>query len=168
VFNQQQVAELKPHGRSKGLMRFLHQSQQLCAPHPFKGNAAPQSLLVQLKRLSRLVQTGSQIHLISDFSQLDEACQKLLTLINRHNQINAWQISDPLEQVLPKNALKAQLQVNSLQGSGFFKRSASKDYQDAATLRQQTIDNTFLKQGIPLYKVCASHPLMEQFHVPAR
>jgi len=123
---------------------------------------------VQLKRLSRLVQTGSQIHLISDFSQLDSACQKLLTLINRHNQINAWQISDPLEQVLPQNALKAQLQVNSLQGSGFFKRSASKDYQDAATLRQQTVDNTFLKQGIPLYKVCASRPLMEQFHVPAR
>jgi len=168
VFNQQQVAELKPTGRSKGLMRFLHQSQQLCMTQPFKGNAEPQSLLVQLKRLSRLVQTGSQIHLISDFSQLDSASQKLLTLINRHNQINAWQISDPLEQVLPKNALKAQLQVDSLQGSGFFKNSTSKDYQDAATQRQQTIDNTFLKQGIPLYKVCASLPLMEQFHVPAR
>lgn len=168
VFNQQQVAELKPRGRSKGLMAFLHQSQQLCAPQPFKNKQTSQSLLLQLKRLSRLVQTGSQIHLISDFSQLDESCQKLLTLINRHNQINAWQISDPLEQLLPKNALSAQLQINSLQGSGFFKQGASKEYQDAATLRQSHIESTFIKQGIPLYKLSASQPLMEQFHVPAR
>jgi uncharacterized protein (DUF58 family) len=168
VFNQQQVAELKPTGRSKGLMRFLHQSQQLCLPQPFKNSDNQQSLLLQLKRLSRLVQTGSQIHLISDFSQLDESCQKLLTLINRHNQINAWQVSDPLEQLLPKKALKTQLQINSLNGSGFFKQNASKDYQDAATLRQQKIENTFIKQGIPLYNICASLPLMEQFHVPAR
>jgi len=168
VFNQQQVAELKPRGRSKGLMRFLHQNQQLCVKQPFKSNNNEQSLLVQLKRLSRLVQTGSQIHLISDFSQLDESCQKLLTLINRHNQINAWQISDPLEQLLPKNALKAQLQVNSLKGSGFFQANTQKDYQNAASMRQQKIDNTFIKQGIPVYKVCASMPLMEQFHVPAR
>ena len=168
VFNQQQVAELKPRGRSKGLMTFLHQCQQLCVKQPFRSDKNPQSLLVQLKRLSHIVQTGSQIHLLSDFSQLDESCQKILTLINRHNQINAWQITDPLEQLLPKNALKAQLQVNSLQGSGFFKQDAAKDYQDAASLRQQAIENSFLKQGIPLYKVCASMPLMEQFHVPAR
>jgi len=168
VFNQQHAAELKPRGRSTGLMRFLHQSQALCVKQPFKKSDNSQSLLLQLKRLSRLVQTGSQIHLISDFSQLDEGCQKLLTLINRHNQITAWQVSDPLEQLLPKNALQAQLQVNSLAGSGFFKRSAAQDYQNAATQRQQSIDTTFVKQGIPLYKVCASQPLMEQFHVPAR
>jgi len=70
--------------------------------------------------------------------------------------------------LLPKNALKARLQINSLHGSGYFKREASKDYQDAATLRQKTIEDTFIKQGIPLYKVCASLPLMEQFHVPTR
>ncbi|MCP4321167.1 MAG: DUF58 domain-containing protein [Psychromonas sp.] len=168
VFNQQQSAELKPRGRSKGLMSFLHQSQQLCVKQPIKSSEHPQSLLLQLKRLSRLVQTGSQVHLISDFSQLDESCQKILTLINRHNQINAWQVSDPLEQLLPKKALKAQLQINSLNGSGFFQQNASQDYQDAASLRQQNIKNTFIKQGIPLYNVCASLPLMEQFHVPAR
>ena len=168
VFNQQQVAELKPQGRSKGLMRFLHQSQQLCLKQPIKKSEHPQSLLLQLKRLSRLAQTGSQVHLISDFSQLDAPCQKLLTLINRHNQINAWQVSDPLEQQLPKKALKAQLQINSLNGSGFFKKEASQDYQSAASQRQKNINNTFIKQGIPLYNVCASLPLMEQFHVPAR
>lgn len=168
VFNQQHASELKPQGRSKGLMRFLHQSQQLCVKQPFKQIDNQQSLLLQLKRLSRLVQTGSQIHLISDFSQIDESSQKLLTLINRHNQINAWQVTDPLEQQLPKNALKEKIKINSLHGSGFLKSSVSKNYQDAATMRQKNIKNTFLKQGIPLYNVCASLPLMDQFHVPAR
>lgn len=168
VFNQQQVAELKPTGRSKGLMRFLHQSQQLCVAQPFKKGNNQQALLIQLKRLSRLVQTGSQIHLISDFSQLDNNTEKLLTLINRHNQINAWQISDPLEQDLPTNALNTRLKINSLTGSGFFKANASKTYQTAASQRQQKIQQVMIKHGIPLYNVSASLPLMEQFHVPAR
>lgn len=168
VFNQQKVAELKPTGRTTGLMTYLHQCEKLCQSQPFKLNNHDQSLLVQLKRLSRLVQTGSQIHLISDFSQLDEHCQKLLSQIRRHNQINAWQISDPLEQLIPKNGQQASLKINSLYGSGFFKqKNALQQYQDAACERQQKIVTTFIKQGIPLYQLSAATSLMEQFHVPA-
>ncbi len=54
VFNQQQVAELKPTSRNKGLMAFLHQSQTLCKKIAFK-TAQQQSLFLQLKRLSHLV-----------------------------------------------------------------------------------------------------------------
>ncbi|MEH6453523.1 MAG: DUF58 domain-containing protein, partial [Psychromonas sp.] len=122
IFNQQNVAELKPAGRNKGLMSFLHHSEQLCKSKAYKSDKQPQSLLVQLKRLARLVQTGSQIHLISDFSQLDDSCQKLISQIRRHNQVNAWQISDPLEQALPNNVLHSEIKVNSLSGSGFFRR----------------------------------------------
>ena len=169
VFNQQEVAELKPTGRSKGLMTFLHQSERLCKARPFKSENSAQSLLVQLKRLSRLVQTGCQIHLISDFSQLDQNCQKLISQMRRHNQISAWQISDPLEQLLPKNVQQARVKINSLYGSGFFKqKDALQQYQDAASERQQKVVSTFIKQGIPLYQLCASNSLMEQFHVTAR
>ncbi|WP_019612960.1 DUF58 domain-containing protein [Psychromonas ossibalaenae] len=169
IFNQQRAAELKPTGRNKGLMTFLHQSEQLCTTQAFKTEAAAQSLFVQLKRLSRLVQTGSQVHLISDFSQLNDPCQKLISQIRRHNQINAWQISDPLEQVLPKDVQQTDLKVNSLSGSGFFKqKNALQDYQEAACERQQNVVNTFMKYGIPLYSISASSSLMEQFHAPER
>jgi uncharacterized protein (DUF58 family) len=169
IFNQQKAAELKPTGRTVGLMRFLHKSEQLCYPKPFKTTAQDQSLFSQLKRLSRLVQTGSQIHLISDFSQLDEHCQKLLSQMRGHNQINAWQISDPLEQLLPKHLDKTRLKINSLTGSGFFKQQhAQQQYQETANQRQQNIISSFVKQGIPLYQLSASTSLMEQFHVPAR
>jgi uncharacterized protein (DUF58 family) len=169
VFNQQHVAELKPAGRTTGLMRFLHQSEQLCKEKPFKSADHSQSLFKQLKRLSRLVQTGSQIHLISDFSQLDEQCQKLLSQMRRHNQLSAWQISDPLEQLLPKNMDQTTVKINSLYGSGFFKqKNAQQQYQNTANERQNKIVTSFIKQGIPLYQLCASTSLMEQFHVPAR
>ena len=169
VYNQRDATELKPAGRSKGLMRFLHQSEQLCKAQPFKSDSHTQSLFVQLKRLSRLVQTGCQIHLISDFSQLDESCRKLLSQMRRHNQLNAWQISDPLEQQLPGKVQQARVKINSLYGSGFFKqKNALQQYQSRASERQQRITTTFIKLGIPLYQLSASTSLMEQFHVPAR
>lgn len=169
VFNQQEVAELKPTGRNKGLMSFLHQSERLCCARPFKAEHNQQSLAVQLKRLARLVQTGCQIHLISDFSQLDEKCHKLISQMRRHNQINAWQINDPLEQLLPKNVQQTDVKINSLYGSGFFKqKSALQHYQQAACERQKKVSDLFIKQGIPHYQLCASMPLMEQFNVTAR
>ena len=169
VFNQQKVAELKPTGRNAGLMAFLHQSKQLCSSSPFKTQQQSQSLLVQLKRLSYLVQTGSQVHLISDFSQLDEQCQKLISQIRRHNQINAWQVSDPLELALPKSVQLDNLKINSLQGSGFFKQKKSRqDYQEAASQRQHKVAKLFNKQGIPLYRISASRSLLDQFHVSAK
>ncbi|WP_354624968.1 DUF58 domain-containing protein [Psychromonas sp. MME2] len=168
IFNQQSVAELKPAGRNRGLMAFLHQSEALCQSAPLKLNDNPQALVLQLQRLSRLVQTGSQIHLISDFSQLNSDCQKLISLMRRHNQINAWQISDPLELTLPKNVQKINLKINSLYGSGYFnEKNALQQYQNDASQRQQQIASLFIKQGIPLHQLTAATSLMEQFHVPA-
>jgi len=164
VFNQQDSAELKPTSRSKGLMNFLHKSQQLCVNSAFK-TAPQQSLLAQLKRLSHLVQTGCQVHLISDFSQLDESGYKLINLIRRHNQVTVWQISDPLELHLPKQVLRAGLQINSMKGSGFLhKKQQQESYQQAAHNRQQLMESKLLKYGIPHYSISAAIPLLEQFN----
>ena len=168
VFNQQQSAELKPTSRSKGLMSFLHQTQDLCKKIAYK-TTQQQSLLLQLKRLSHLVQTGSQVHLISDFSQLDDACYKLISLIRRHNQVSIWQINDPLESHLPKQILQAGLKVNAIKESGFLRNQRQqKSYQAAATKRQLIMDNSFLKYGIAHYHISAAIPLLEQFNVRAQ
>lgn len=168
VFNQQEVAELKPTSRSKGLMAFLHQSQTLCKNVAFK-TAQQQSLLLQLKRLSHLVQTGSQVHLISDFSQLDDACYKLINLMRRHNQVTVWQVSDPLESHLPKQILQANLKINSLKGSGFLRNQRQQQsYQESASERQQLMENNLLKYGIAHYHISSSIPLLEQFNAYAK
>jgi uncharacterized protein (DUF58 family) len=169
IFNQDQVAELKPSVRNKALLGFLYQSVSLCAssPKPLKGKQT-ETLLKQLKRLARLVQTGSQVHLISDFSQLDDDCLKVLNQIKRHNQISAWQVSDPLETYLPKHHKNGSIKIKSLTGTGFFKSKAEQErYQSNALLRLQKIANDFMLQGISLHPICAAKPLMEQFNVHA-
>ena len=168
VFNQQDVAELKPTSRSKGLMAFLHQTQTLCKKAAFK-TQQKQPLQEQLKRLSHLVQTGSQVHLISDFSQLDEACYKLINLIRRHNQVTIWQISDPIESHLPKQMLQTGLKINSLKGSGFLRNQRQqKSYQQAASQRQKLMENNFLKYGIAHFHITSATPLLEQFNANAQ
>ena len=165
IFNQEYVAELKPTGRHLGLMRFLHQSEALCQKEAFKTHSEQQSLFIQLKRIARLVQTGSQVHLISDFSQLDDECIKILSQIKRHNQVHAWHISDPLERQLPANLKHKKVQINSLSGSAFFnKKTARLDYKNQALQRHEKIVNTFIQQGVAYHSICASLPLMEQFH----
>ncbi len=170
IFNQHKMAELKPTARSKGLLSFLYQGQSLCLSKPLtvampEPSITKQTLLAQLKRLFHLAQTGCQIHLISDFSQMDDACIKVINRINKHNQMSAWQINDPLELTLPVQAQKAQLKINTLTGTGFInQQSTNNTYTTTAELRQEKINSCFTKQGIDLYHVCASKPLMEQFH----
>ena len=169
VFNQSHSVELKPSGRTKGLMRFIDQIQQHCVSQPFKSTTTTQSLFEQLKRLSHIVQTGSQVHLISDFSQLDENCQKLLNQMRHHNQISIWQITDPLELMLPATANKTPLKVSSLSGSGFFKqKDALLKYQYAATERLVSIADAFMKLGMPVHQISASTSLLEQFNARSR
>lgn len=169
IFNQEKVVELKPSARNKGLLSYLYQAEKLCLSRPIHINKVQQPLQTetfstQLKRLSRLTQTGSQIHLISDFSQIDDDCIKLINRMNKHNQISAWQISDPLESTLPKKRSRERIQINTLTGNGFIQ--AENDYQTAANTRQKKITECFTKQGVALNQVCASKPLMEQFYAP--
>ena len=171
IFNQKEVVELKPSARNKGLLSFLYQTEKLCvsaplchALSPSKNNDQQEQFSTQLKRLSRLTQTGCQIHLISDFSQVDDECIKLINRMNKHNQISAWQINDPLEFQLPKKNLRSRIQINTLTGKGFIQKND--EYQSSANSRQQKITDCFTKQGIALHCVCASKPLLEQFHAP--
>ncbi|MCK5819209.1 MAG: DUF58 domain-containing protein [Psychromonas sp.] len=170
IFNQNKVSELKPTARSKGLLSFLYQGQNLCLSKPLAAtsdelNTAKQTLLAQLKHLYRLAQTGCQIHLISDFSQIDNACKKVINRMKKHNQISAWQINDPLELTLPVQVNSAQIKVNTLTATGFINpKTTNNAYTNSAKIRQEKINDCFTKQGIDLYHVCSSKPLMEQFH----
>lgn len=175
IFNQHHVVELKPSARNKGLLSYLYQAEKLCVSSPFNRNnkkdtreavkaAQSETFVTQLKRLSRLAQTGCQIHLISDFSQVDNDCIKLINRLKKHNQISAWQINDPLESALPKKSTRGRIQINTLTGSGFIQ--AKEAYQTEANARQQKITDCFTKQGVALHQVCASKSLMEQFYAP--
>ncbi|MCE2572557.1 DUF58 domain-containing protein [Motilimonas eburnea] len=177
IFNQSQHQELRPKGRASGVLQWLHQLKQLYTNQPqallqLEQGQEPVSLnqadyfTQQLTRLRRLAQPGSQVHVISDFAHLDEAGEKQLALIKRHNQVTAWQIFDPLEQALPKTkGLGARLSFNVIteRGAGWLRLGKdNQNYQQQAQLRQQHLLARLTRRAIGLRQISAGQPLLGQ------
>lgn len=78
--------------------RFARQAAQP-AP-PCRGTGEP-GLAETLARLSRVLVPGTEIRLISDFADLDEACRTLLWQLSREHQLTAVHLVDPAEVALP-------------------------------------------------------------------
>ncbi|MDX1676974.1 DUF58 domain-containing protein [Arsukibacterium sp.] len=101
VFSNQQHRELKPQGRSHGVLRYLQALQQ-CHQSSTKMNGLTLShALGQQRRLSR---PGSLVYILSDFATVDEQALRHIRAISQHNEVTCCQISDPLERGLPSSA----------------------------------------------------------------
>lgn len=137
VFNQQQHVELKPAARQHGVLLLL---QQLIALHPAAApiaaadTAAQTSLHAQLQRLLQLCRPGADVVIISDFSQLDSRCIKLLQALRRHHSVMAILISDPLEQQVPQQFRRDIVAFDGAQHYplGFSNRATHEHWQQAA------------------------------------
>ncbi|UPW20208.1 DUF58 domain-containing protein [Agarivorans sp. TSD2052] len=113
------------------------------------GNMSPNQ---NLETLCQLVKTGYQVHLISDFYHFDQAAALHLQRLSNHNQVFAWQISDPLEQQLPKSSSSQQLQVSNGHSEGYLQpdnKSFRQQFKRLANQRQQIIDGMLQQARIP-------------------
>ncbi|WP_434339472.1 DUF58 domain-containing protein [Motilimonas cestriensis] len=178
IFNQDQHQELRPKGRASGVLKLVHQLQNLHRNQPQALQNAPnqpesgerhidpgQYFTEQLTRLRRLANTGSQIHIISDFAHLNDEGEKQLALIKRHNQVTAWQLHDPLEQSIPTGAT-ASLNVVSEQGRGWLNLGKdNRRYQQQALLRQQSLELRLKRRAIGHRQVNAGQPLLQQMSI---
>ncbi|MPW28630.1 DUF58 domain-containing protein [Agarivorans sp. B2Z047] len=105
-----------------------------------------------LETLCQLVKTGYQVHLISDFYHFDKAASLHLQRLASHNQVFAWQISDPLEQQLPKAHTAMQLQVSNGNSEGYLQpdnKAFRQQFKRLANLRQQQIEQMLQQARIP-------------------
>lgn len=89
-----------------GLLHFLNAlvdyNQRLFSPVP-KAKSLP--LLPALEQLGQVVKPGSQVFLLSDFHDLDNACQESLSRMAKHSDVIALHIFDPLEADIPQGSL---------------------------------------------------------------
>ena len=103
IFSEERHVELRPQSGKRGVLNLLRQMVsdpvwQRPAQQPFE----PQQRLYQtLTRLRRVVRPGSLVTLISDFAQWDDAVEKQLSLLKRHNDLNLIFCYDHLEAQLP-------------------------------------------------------------------
>lgn len=118
LYSQQNHFEMKPSGNRRNCMRLLSrivESYQQTLAQCFdtgpeqlledESNAPVNQLQETLRRLRYLAKPGSLIHIVSDFSQFDEGCEKQLSQISQHADIHCIHVNDPIESQLPPAGL---------------------------------------------------------------
>jgi uncharacterized protein (DUF58 family) len=122
LFSEQNHVEMKPSSNRRNCMRLLHkivESHQSVLSNTFGQNQeATQStdsdeatleknaqFSAALKRLKHIAKPGSLIHIISDFNQFDEKCQRHLSNLTQHTDVHCLMVSDPIEKELPPAGL---------------------------------------------------------------
>ncbi len=170
--------ELKPQRQQRGIMQLLNETvtlhnAQLNPPsvnpnqQPLNSgaSASPESLAGALTRLRLLCKTGSHIMIISDFLNLDDKAQKQLSLLKRHNEIEAWQIYDPLELSLPALSGNVRLAVSDGKQQGFVSPSNAESrqkYQQHADVKQQALRQIMNRYGIRHHRISSGESLLSQ------
>ena len=175
--------ELKPQRQQRGIMQLLNETvtlhnAQLTMSHATRRHAAKvtnansadhsaptESLASALTRLRILCKTGSHIMVISDFLNLDDKAQKQLALLKRHNEVEAWQIYDPLEIALPETTTNVRLAVSNGQQQGFVSpgnANSRQKYQQHADVKQQALRQIMNRYGIRHHKISSGESLLSQ------
>ncbi|MBU2426907.1 MAG: DUF58 domain-containing protein [Gammaproteobacteria bacterium] len=177
IFNQQQIRELKPAGRSVAVLRYLHQlielqqqslhsvQQQMQQHQPFSTPVNTIDLATALGQLRRLARPGSLLFIISDFQQLDANCLRHLQAMRLHNEIRICQISDPLEQQLPASAsgLAKVSDGNTEVTLDLSGNALKRDYQLQQQSFSQQLHQHWTQLGCRHWQFSASAPLLDQF-----
>ncbi|QUM85872.1 MULTISPECIES: DUF58 domain-containing protein [unclassified Moritella] len=171
--------ELKPQRQQRGIMQLLSetvslhnsqltmsQTERVVTANVNNTNTEPkESLASALTRLRLLCKTGSHIMVISDFLHLDDKAQKQLALLKRHNEVEAWQIYDPLELALPSISGNVRLAVSNGQQHGFVNPSNAKSrqkYQQHADIKQQALRQIMNRYGIRHHRISSGESLLSQ------
>jgi uncharacterized protein (DUF58 family) len=101
IFSEQDHVELRPKRGTPPLLHFLKQVSAHPAWHAGKTADNPKALNQSLARMGAVVQPGSLIVLLSDFSGIDAQSEAHLAHLARHNELILIDIHDPLEVELP-------------------------------------------------------------------
>jgi uncharacterized protein (DUF58 family) len=121
LFAEKHHIEMKPSSNRRNCMRLLHrvvESHQKVLSETFSQNHDATSdnnnetvndtneqFSAALKRLKHIAKPGSLIHIISDFNQFDEKCQRHLSNLTQHTDVHCMMVSDPIEKELPPAGL---------------------------------------------------------------
>lgn len=124
LFSESKHFEMKPSGNRRNCMRLLNrivESYQQSLDTCFNSNSQDANASIQsnndqnepkanqlrdtLKRLRYLAKPGSLIHLVSDFEQFDEECERQLSKLSQHADVHCVMVTDPIESELPPAGL---------------------------------------------------------------
>jgi uncharacterized protein (DUF58 family) len=167
-FNGLTHREDKPRTRQSSVLSQLNgilalQNESIANRH--EGNNEKSTFYDSCLRLSRLVKPGSLVWILSDFRQLDSKSASVLADIQRHCEVCACLINDPMEIALPSAAHREALNVTDGQAIQTLVLGDSKTSQDYATWANKNLYHlsTLLdKTNLTSYELSSGTPLLMQ------
>ncbi|PWQ94142.1 DUF58 domain-containing protein [Leucothrix arctica] len=109
IISSDQQHEMRPARSKSKLLQLLQSLASTSQQIPDFSQASTVSLSDSWKRLRRVLPTGSQVILFSDFRGLDDSAERQLRRIARHSTVTIIHITDPFEHQLPQ---KTQLKLS--------------------------------------------------------
>ena len=110
------------------------------------------SLSDGLRRLRQICRPGSMVFVISDFADLDSACEREMKYLAGRTHIINIQISDPLDSALPATAGRISNGRDTLQLSRLGKK-ALQDYASAFEYRSQQLKKLSVQHNMVLHQI---------------
>lgn len=105
VFSDDKVELIKPRRSKRSALRFLHvlaeYNQELLQSHA-RTTPSEGRLKAALEQMCRITRPGSNVYLISDFSDFDADCRLLVQRLAMHNSMTCVLVHDALEEHLPR------------------------------------------------------------------
>ena len=105
VLTPDKLFEAKPRSRQKALLHWLNNlvegHQTMESPNTLNQVDAEQKFEQACSHLRRVAHPGSLVYIISDFLNVNDASRQHLFQLQKHCEVNACAIYDPLEQALP-------------------------------------------------------------------
>ncbi|WP_067521476.1 DUF58 domain-containing protein [Endozoicomonas ascidiicola] len=165
IFNEQELQETRPKRSRKTLMHWLNQTEIMNRKLSLAAVAshdAANGMARALRHVRRVTHPGTQIFFISDFQHMNEESAQHLAQLARNNEVMAINVSDPLEQELPKpdqyritDGLHT-LTVNT--GRSELRRQFQHNYQQ----QQEQLQSLLSRYRIPLIQASAAEPTAMQ------
>jgi len=163
VFTDNKQELIKPRRSKRSALRFLNAladyNQQLVESHTTNKSGY---LLQALEQMYRITKPGSNVYLISDFTDYDEACGRYIQQLALHNSMTCVLAYDALEENLPRPGVYSITDGNTRSAIDTHTRSVRELYHQNFDNRIRTLQDTLLRLKVPLITVRTDQVVMEQ------
>jgi uncharacterized protein (DUF58 family) len=153
IFNDEDHLEHRPSGRRREALSFLRKiterhNQVVANINKTPVASNPEAFAQSLSRLRRLAKPGSLIYLFSDFNHISDDARRHMAHLCRHNDIQAYMLTDPLDRHLPPVGTYAVTDGQSIGQIHTGSRSMTAAYEEAFDSKVAALQELFKQHKI--------------------
>jgi len=153
--------ELPPKMGKRGVLQLIRELVNFSDPRKgLRAQVNPNSFNEELQRLRHIARPGSLVFLISDFYNINEETDHYLQRLSQHIDIQAIQITDPLEMTPPP---PARYSVTDGEDAGVINTRSKKQrqrYGDFFNKHQQQLVKMMRHHNIPLMQISTADDVL--------